>query len=165
MTGEEVPPRTAQELRRVNSELDAALLRLVTSSSQVAMHTPVEPEWSVLQVVVHLGEFPHFFAKDLRRWQRDRSAVMGRTHEHPARLAAVAETHAAQMGLDSLTARAHAALADLAESLGGLTDEDLHADTINMKYGDEPLSAFLDRYVIEHERGRRAQLERLATLG
>ncbi len=164
MTPENAPPRTAAELCRLNSELDETLLRLLTSGiSTAAMPTSAEGEWSMLQVAAHLAEFPHYFAADLRRWQFDRSAVVGRTHDHPARLAAVAEAHASQSGLQTLNTRAYDAFEDLAQALSGLTDEDLSAATINVKYGEEPLRAFLDRYVVEHKRGHITQLERLVT--
>ncbi len=165
MTAQNVPPWTAAELCRLNSELDAGLLRLLTSASAAAMPAPAEGEWSVLQVAAHLAEFPRYFAADLRRWQRDPFAVVGRTHDHPTRLAAVADANASQLGLAALTARAHAALEELAQALSTLSDDDLAAATLNVKYGREPLSAFLDRYVVEHKRGHIAQLERLATPG
>ncbi|HMC81481.1 MAG TPA: DinB family protein, partial [Acidimicrobiia bacterium] len=116
-------------------------------------------EWSAAQVLAHLGEFPRFFAGELRRWRDDPSAVIGRTHEHPVRLAAVespAEAH------DELVAGMRSAFAELAAVLETLTDDDIEAKTENVKYGPEPLSAFFDRYVIGHKAGH---LEQLRALG
>ncbi len=52
------------------------------------------------------------------------------------------------------------ALADLAGALRPLVDADLTAGTVNVKYGDEPLTAFLDRYVLGHKAGHVEQLRR-----
>jgi hypothetical protein len=43
-----------------------------------------------------------------------------------------------------------------------LSDNDVDAKTENVKYGPEPLSAFLDRYVISHKSGHLDQLRSLA---
>lgn len=46
----------------------------------------------------------------------------------------------------------------LLADLGRLGDEHLHAVTQNVKYGEQPLTAYLDRYVIGHKSAHRAQL-------
>ncbi len=88
MTHDNATWRTASELRCINGALDDTLSRLVAAADDAGAPPP-HPEWSVHQVLAHLAEFPHFFAADLRRWQGDRTAVVGRTHDHPQRLAAV----------------------------------------------------------------------------
>ena len=89
----------------------------------------------------------------------DPSAVVGRTHEHPVRLAAVASP---AQGLSELMADMRAAFAELAAALEHLSDEDIEAKTENVKYGPEPLTAFFDRYVIDHKAGHLDQLRALA---
>ena len=118
-----------------------------------------EGEWSAAQVLAHLGEFPRFFAGELLRWREDPTAVVGRTHEHPARLAAVAATADT---VDELMAAMRSAFAELAGAMKTLSNDDLEAKTENVKYGPEPLSAFFDRYVIGHKTGHLEQLRALA---
>jgi len=149
---------TADELRAGNRRLDEALLAEAESFDPDRLGDAPEGEWSAAQVLAHLGEFPAFFAGELRRWREDPSAVIGRTHEHPVRLAAV-ESPAEALG--ELVAAMRAAFAELAAALEPLTDDDVEAKTENVKYGPEPLSAFFDRYVIGHKAGHLDQLRAL----
>lgn len=152
---------TAADVRRANADLDAALLHQIDQldPARLTHPEPGAPEggaWTAAIVLGHLGEFPHFFAGELRRWRADPSAEVGRTVEAPERLRAVAAAH--QRALPELRATFASAAADLADALELLTDADVTAPTQNRKYGAEPMTAFLDRYVIGHKRGHLAQL-------
>ena len=57
------------------------------------------------------------------------------------------------------------AFTELAAALELLVDDDVEAKTENVKYGPEPLTAFLDRYVIGHKAGHLDQLRALAASG
>jgi DinB superfamily len=149
----------AEELRAENRRLDEALLAEAEAFDPERLGAAPEGEWSAAQVLAHLGEFPRFFAGELRRFRDDPSAVIGRTHEHPVRLAAV-ESPTAVRG--ELMAGMRAAFAELAAALEPLTDDDVEAKTENVKYGPEPLSAFFDRYVVGHKAGHLDQLRALA---
>ena len=148
----------ADEVRAENARLDAALLAEAESFDPARLTAAPDGEWSAAQVLAHLGEFPRFFAGELRRWQADPAAVIGRTHEHPVRLAAVESPAAA---LDELVAGMRSAFAELAAVLEELGDDDVEAKTENVKYGPEPLSAFFDRYVLAHKAGHLEQLQGL----
>jgi hypothetical protein len=149
----------AHEVRAENGRLDEELLAQAAGFDPARLTEAPEGEWSAAQVLAHLGEFPRFFANELRRWRDDPSAVIGRTHEHPVRLAAV-ESPAEVLG--ELVAGMRSAFAELAAELEKLSDEDVDAKTENVKYGPEPLSAFFDRYVIGHKAGHLDQLRALA---
>ncbi len=149
----------ADEIRAENARLDEALLDAAQGFDPTRITLAPEGEWSAAQVMAHLGEFPRFFAGELRRWRDDPSAVIGRTIEHPVRLAAV-ESPAKVLG--ALVAGMHSAFSELAEELEKLEDGDIEAKTENVKYGTEPLSAFFDRYVIGHKAGHLDQLRALA---
>ena len=149
----------AAEIRAGNLQLDEELLALAERFDPARLTHAPEGEWSAAQVMAHLGEFPRFFADELRRWRDDPAAVIGRTHEHPVRLAAVESPADAQA---ELVAGMRSAFAELAAELETLRDEDVDAKTENVKYGPEPLSAFFDRYVIAHKAGHLDQLRGLA---
>ena len=149
----------ADEIRAENARLDEALLDAAQGFDPTRITVAPEGEWSAAQVMAHLGEFPRFFAGELRRWRDDPSAVIGRTVEHPVRLAAV-ESPAKVLG--ALVAGMHSAFTELSEELEKLRDDDIEAKTENVKYGTEPLSAFFDRYVIGHKAGHLDQLRALA---
>jgi hypothetical protein len=150
---------TADEVRAENARLDEALLAEAGALDPARLTDAPDGEWSAAQVLAHLGEFPRFFAGELRRWYDDRSAVIGRTMEHPVRLAAV-ESPADALG--ELVAGMRAAFAELAVALEALSDDDVEAKTENVKHGPEPLTAFFDRYVTGHKAGHLDQLRALA---
>lgn len=148
----------ADDVRAENARLDAALLAEAQAFDPQRLTAAPEGEWSAAQVMAHLGEFPRFFAGELRRWHENPAAVIGRTMEHPVRLAAIESPAAA---LDALVAGMRAAFAELAVALELLGDDDVEAKTENVKYGPEPMTAFFDRYVIGHKAGHLEQLRSL----
>ena len=153
--------RAPGEIRAENARLDEELLAEAEAFDPAKLTRAPEGEWSAAQVLAHLGEFPRFFAGDLRRWHDDPSAVIGRTIEHPVRLAAV---EAPADLLDELVAGMRSAFTELAAALELIGRDDADAKTENVKYGPEPLSAFFDRYVIGHKAAHLDQLRALAAL-
>ena len=149
----------AAAIRAENARLDEELLAEAEAFDPARLADAPEGEWSAAQVMAHLGEFPRFFAGELRRWHDDPSAVIGRTTEHPIRLAAVESPADA---LDDLVTGMRVAFNELAGALKLIDDNDVEAKTQNVKYGPEPLSAFFDRYVIGHKAGHLEQLRSLA---
>lgn len=149
----------AAAIRAENARLDEELLAEAEAFDPARLTYAPEGEWCAAQVMAHLGEFPRFFAGELRRWHDDPSAVIGRTMEHPIRLAAVESPADA---LDELVTGMRAAFTELAAALKLIDDNDVEAKTQNVKYGPEPLSAFFDRYVIGHKAGHLEQLRSLA---
>ncbi len=154
---EELASITAEQVRADNADLDQRLLAVCrTADASLLIERDDAESWSAAQVMAHLTEFPRFFATELRRLFDDPEAPVGRTVEHDDRLAAVAG--ATSRSLDELIAGIEAAFTDLADALRELDDDHLHGMTQNRKYGAEPMTAFLDRYVIGHKRGHLDQL-------
>lgn len=149
---------TAEEIKARNRFYDEELLAEADLFDPERLHEAADGEWSAAQVLAHLGEFPRFFAGELQRWRDDPTAVVGRTHEHPARLTAV---ESPTDTLSELMAAMRSAFAELARVLNTLSDHEVQAKTENVKYGPEPLSAFFDRYVIGHKAGHLEQLRAL----
>lgn len=151
-------PRTAADVRARNAELDEELRAIAAQVTvEVLGRDPGGEEWTVAQVLAHLGEFPRFFAQDLERWL-DECGQVGRTVEHPVRLAAVAEAERADLG--ALLAGIDAAFAELARVLERVEDRHVDAVTDNRKYGTEPMTAYLERYVLGHKAAHVEQLRR-----
>jgi uncharacterized damage-inducible protein DinB len=152
-----VTPETAEAVRAHNAALDAELRALAGEVPAEALgRDPGGDEWTVAQLLAHLGEFPRFFADDLSRWLDDPATPVGRTVEHPARLAAVEEAQSAD--LTALRSEMDAAFAALETVLDRLDDEHLRAQAQNRKYGPEPLTTYLDRYVLGHKASHVEQL-------
>lgn len=157
--------RTAREVRDHNAELDRAFEAVVTQIPSELLTVEVgDGEWTLAEQLAHVAEFPGYFARQLRQWLAGERVVIGRIAEADAdRNDAVAR--AKDRGLDDLVAQARASFRELAGALDGLRDEHLSAPTQNVKYGEEPLTAFLNRYVVGHKAAHveqlRATLERL----
>ena len=149
---------TAEEVKAANRFYDEELLHEAEMFDPGRLHDAPDGEWSAAQVLAHLGEFPRFFAGELQRWRDDPTAVVGRTHEHPVRLAAVSSPAQA---MSELTAAMRSAFAELERVLITLSDDEVQAKTENVKYGPEPLAAFFDRYVLDHKAGHLEQLRAL----
>jgi hypothetical protein len=151
-------PTTADEVRAENAVLDGRLLALATAVDDGDLPaSPGGEEWSVVQNIAHIAEFPAFFAAELQRFLQDHHSPVGRTHEHDLRLAAV--EGAGDRSRHELMASMRASFATLAAVLERLDDDHLGLTTQNRKYGPEPLSAFLARYVLDHKRAHVEQLK------
>ena len=154
-------PQTAEEVRARNAALDIQLRELAARVPADALaRDPGGEEWTLAQLLAHLGEFPGFFADDLGAWL-DAATIappvpVGRTLEHPVRLAAVAEARRADLAV--LRADIDVAFAALAAVLARLDDAHLTATTHNRTYGAEPLTTYLDRYVLGHKAAHVTQL-------
>ncbi|WP_422768841.1 maleylpyruvate isomerase N-terminal domain-containing protein [Plantactinospora sp. WMMC1484] len=151
----------AAEVRGRNQALDDLIADTMELLDPARLHElerkPAGQEaWSAAMVLAHLGEFPCFFAGELRRFLADPAAPVGRTHEHPERLAAVAAARG--RSYEELRAGVTSAAAELAVALRELDDHHLAMTTNNRRYGPEPLTAFLDRYVIGHKQQHADQL-------
>lgn len=115
-----------------------------------------ELPWSSAQIVMHVGEFTRFFARHVRRWKAAPTSAVGRIHTNDERLGAVAAANESTAA--ELAGWLRFGCADLDDAISSLLDSDLDADTVNVKYGVEPLSSFLTRYVIGHKHGHIEQL-------
>lgn len=153
---------TIAEIRAANDAIDDAL-RAELAHVGADPGPPVRPVaaggeevWTATQVVAHLAEFPLFFAGELRRWRGDPGSAVGRDHTHAERLAAVERASVVPVG--ELVGEADAAMRELSLALEELGEVDIDAATQNRKYGQEPLRAFLDRYVLGHKSSHVEQL-------
>jgi uncharacterized damage-inducible protein DinB len=146
-------------VRRHNADLDDELRSLIARITPDQLRLdPADGEWNLAHNLAHISEFPHFFANELRRWLANREAPVGRTLEHEARLTAIES--ADYRNLDDLRLGCQSAFTDLAEAIDQLQDADLGATTHNRKWGPEPLTAFLQRYVLGHKAEHIEQLRR-----
>lgn len=161
MNDETPLPQTADEVRARNAALDRELRALVARIPPALIHRePGEPggeEWTLAQILAHLAEFPRYFASDLALQMEREGAVVGRTHAHPERLAAVASARGRT--LEDLAAELDASLTALAAQLEPLRDEHLSRVAQHRRFGPQPLAAFLARHVLGHKAGHLQQLQ------
>ncbi len=148
---------SADAVRERNAELDRQLRRLFDSAPPDRIQDDFGDEWTVAHNLAHIAEFPAYFARQLREWIAGERVVIGRVAEYDAdRNDAIVQ--APDRRLDDLRAQAEASFQALSDALEGLKDHHLEATTHNVKYGEEPLTAFLDRYVVGHKTAHVEQL-------
>ncbi|MGI9015807.1 MAG: DinB family protein [Euzebya sp.] len=161
MSEGEGPWESATAVRADNGELDRTLRGLLQQvpSSRLG-DRPQEEEWNLAQNLAHLGEFPAFFAQELKviLSAAEEDLQVGRTHDHPDRNLAI--DSASDQDLDQLKDAIDSALDQLARVLESLQDDDLTRVITNRKYGPEPLKDYLKRYILGHKRAHVDQLSR-----
>lgn len=151
---------TAADVIGENTALDHAILDREYPPALIHLQPGARDDdpdpWTIAEQLCHVAEFQNFFDRQLRAWLEDPGVEMGRTHDHDERLAAI-EAATGREPAD-LLADVRAAATALAATLARLDDVHLGTMTNNVKYGAEPLAAFLDRYVIGHKRAHVRQL-------
>lgn len=157
-------PRTAAEVRARNSALDTELRAIAASIHPADLHRdPGNGQWTLAENLGHIAEFPRYFAGDLTLQMRAAGATVGRTQEDADRNDAIAAARGRT--LDDLRRELDTSLATLATTLDGLRDEHLTRMANNRRHGPEPLTAFLDRYIVGHKAAHIHQLRQtIATL-
>lgn len=151
---------SADELRGRNRDLDRQLRELVATVPDERLRDAAGAgEWTLAENLAHIGEFPRYFAREITRMvAADADVEVGRTHEHPERNEAIAAAEGKDRG--QLSAAIDAALDEMANALGLVSDDDLRRVFTNRKYGQEPLTAYLQRYVLGHKAAHVDQLRR-----
>lgn len=150
-------PETADGIRDRNAELDAELLRLFDLVPEDRLHEPFGDDWTLAHNLAHIAEFPRYFAVQLQQWFDGDRVVIGRVAEHDAdRNDAIAR--APDRTVVELRDAAVRSFAELSDVLEALTDEHVMATTHNVKYGEEPLRDYLQRYVVGHKAAHAEQL-------
>lgn len=151
---------SADDVRRHNRALDAQLLALFDEvRPDELLRSAGDDPWRPAENLAHIAEFPRYFARQLREWLDGKRVVVGRVAEHSAdRNDAV--VRAPDRDLGELRRDAASAFAEFDAALEDLRDEHLDATTHNVKYGEEPLRNFLERYAVGHKAAHVEQLRR-----
>lgn len=148
---------TADQVRAQNQAIDDELRELLDAIRPEHLSQAPTDEWSVGENLGHLAEFPGYFARQLRAWIDGDQVVVGRVAEHdPSRNDAIVQ--APERQLEELRAAITTGLAELTDTLARLHDVHLTTPTQNVKYGEEPLTAYLSRYVVGHKAAHVRQL-------
>lgn len=152
------PYGSAEEVRRHNAALDAAIRRAADLVPERHLHDEMSDEPRTLAVQLgHLGELSRFAARQLGGWLDGRRMVLGRVAEADADLADALE-RATLLRLATLRQELDAAAAELAAVLQQLADEHLGATVTDVVIGREPLTGFLQRHVLGHKATHLEQL-------
>lgn len=146
-----------EQLADLLAQISADVLLAAARSEDATDPPDAEESWSVAQQLAHLGEFTAYFASELDRWVAGSQVVVGRTAETSA-VRNDAVVQAPSRSLNELLSAVDDGCARLGAALARLDDHHLDAMTQNVTYGPEPLTAYLDRYVVGHKAAHLQQL-------
>lgn len=159
MSGDEAAYVSAVAVRALNARLDAELRAVIEQIPAARIHGPIPgEEWTAAEQLAHLGEFPHFFAGELAKHLEAEGREVGRTHDNTTRLAAIEGGRA--RSFEDLRREILRGQEELSAVLSGLRDEQLTWLGNNRKYGPEPLTTFLQRYILGHKQAHLEQLQK-----
>ena len=109
---------------------------------------PTENEWTVMENLAHIAEFPPDWASEVAKLVAKPGQPFGRTMEDAGRLAALREH-----GRDSLQ-QVRAALpnsyARLDQVLAQLSDGDLALTGHHTRRGEQTLEWFIEEFIVKH---------------
>lgn len=158
MSGDEAIYASADAVRALNARLDAELRAVIEQIPAARIHDSIPgEEWTPAEQLAHLGEFPHFFAAELAKHLEAEGREVGRTHDNTTRIAAIEEGRA-RSG-EELRTELLRGMEEMSAVLSGLRDEQLTWLGNNRKYGPEPLTTFLHRYILGHKQAHLEQLQ------
>jgi len=123
---------------------------------------PAENEWTIMQNLAHVVEFMPYWAGEIEKLVAEPDSNFGRTPEDVGRLQGISEHE-----MDSLSKIKEAlprSYQRLDEVLGRLKDSDLKLTGKHVRYGEEPLSWFIDEFVKNHLKGHVEQIKRCIEL-
>lgn len=152
------PYASAVEVRRRNAELDAELRALAYQVPERHLHDEFSEEaWTLAENLGHIAEFPAYFARQLNEWLDRTRVVVGRVADCDPDYSD-ALMRATEQRLAPLLEELEGSLAKLDEALARLTDDHLMATVHDVAHEREPLTSFLERYVIGHKAEHADQL-------
>jgi hypothetical protein len=150
---------SATEVRRRNAELDAQLRALAKQIPESSLHDELsECRRTLAEQLGHLAESATFSNRQLDEWLAGHRIILGRVasvdpdfHDGMAR--------ATERRLQPLVDALEHSLQELDANLGRLHRGHLKATTHHVVFGREPLTSYLDRYVIRHKTAHARELK------
>src|SRR5690625_3571725 len=141
-----------QEMNSIVRELDEETIKW----------NPTEEEWSIMQIIVHVGEAIPFWLEDIKGIQKDPTAKWGRGLTHEGRLYAVSDENIQNTTVDEAIIDLEKIPLLVKESLASLTDEQLQivAPSKNPNFEGKPVQFIVDNLVVKHIEGHVGQIKR-----
>lgn len=116
---------------------------------------PEPEEWSVMEVLAHIAEFPPYWLKAFQAVIQNPGQPFGRTHTDPARIAAIADH--AHDALPLTLARIEQARAQTLEMLLTIEDSDWEKTGVHANRGVMNLHQMMESFVTKHLNDHTAQ--------
>lgn len=109
---------------------------------------PAPEEWSVMEDLAHVAEFPPYWTKEMLKIVQNPGTAFGRTHVDPDRIAAVANH--AKDDLAVTLGRIDSARAETLEMLLTIADEDWEKSGVHSRRGEMNLHQIMTSFITDH---------------
>ena len=150
----------AARLQRISEEILTDVQRL---PAELIHWVPGENVWTVMDILCHVREFVPFWTGETLRIVRRPEEPWGRDHTDTARLAAVTNTSAQELGnvIDDIRRLVDQSVGALKD----LSDRDLavEATSRNPRWGLKPAVFVVDHLLVEHVEKHLGQIRRNVT--
>lgn len=118
------------------------------SDPAVLYARPAPEEWSVMEDLAHVAEFPPYWTKEMLKIVKSPGTAFGRTHVDAARIAAVADH--AKDDLAITLGRIDSARAETLEMLLTISDDQWEKTGVHSTRGEINLHEIMERFITSH---------------
>jgi uncharacterized damage-inducible protein DinB len=141
-------------------ESQQTLLNILDQAGDTTLYLrPIAEEWTLAENLVHVAEARQFFTGEVRKVLATPGATIGRGLDHPSRLQNIVEHgHEARQFISHQLISSYEQVVHLLEQM---SLDDMQEMGNHFKYGPQPLAAFIEHFIIEHDQ---AHIEQVQTL-
>lgn len=152
----------AEEIQSVKDNIAEMISTVQKLDEDTIRWNPTEEEWSIIQIIAHVGEAIPFWLKEIESVQAVPTGKWGRDHFHAGRLMAVSEENITNLTVDQAIADLEKIPSLVEERLSSLTKEQLEivAPTYNPNFEGKPVEFIVNNLVVKHIEGHLGQINR-----
>jgi uncharacterized damage-inducible protein DinB len=144
----------ADSYAELNRLIDGPLAALPAGKLYQA---PTENEWTIMENLAHIVEFMPYWAGQVEQLVAEPGRNFGRVMSDERRLREIADH--AHDSLAQIQAALPGSYAKLQDVLSRLTDRDLEITGHHVKFGEKPLSWFIEDFITGHMKAHNKQLK------
>ncbi|ANX13928.1 hypothetical protein ABE41_018100 [Fictibacillus arsenicus] len=124
---------------------------------------PSKEEWSIMQVIVHLGEAIPFWVQEIRNIKMNKDYTWGRGLTDETRVRAISKEKVNGLSVEEILKKLSHIPFLVEETLESLTAEDLDikAPSRNPRFKEKTVGFIVDHLIVEHIEKHYGQIQRL----
>ena len=150
-----------KSIQSIQESLNEILSITEDLSEETIRWNPTIEEWSILQILSHLGEAIPYWLGEVKRVVDAPGSAWGRGLQDAARLAAV--TNMEELSVENVITEVAKLKQQVASELQELNEEKLQKESPHRnfaKFGNKPVSFIIDHFIEDHIAGHCAQIKR-----
>lgn len=158
----EMAQNAIEKIESVQSNVDEMISIVKELDEETIRWNPVEDEWSIMQIIVHVAEAIPFWLQEIEGIKKDPTAKWGRGLSHEGRLYAVSEENITNTTVDGAIKDLEEVPSSVKETIESLTEEQLQlvAPCHNPNFEGKPVQFIVDNLVVKHVDGHLGQIKR-----